>query len=158
MQRQRGAGTVVPFVDVPNLDACISIYCDSAALSPSLSVWRDHLEADPRIYAAFGCHPHNSKYFNKQFEASVREALLHPRAVAVGECGLDNSKRCPSPQDTQLSVFAAHCKMAVELNKPLVVHSRGDEALTLRVLRENLPASHRGVHIHCFSGSFLFRC
>ena len=41
-----------------NFDGAISIYCDPAALSPSFGTWRDQL-AHPKIYGAFGIHPHN---------------------------------------------------------------------------------------------------
>jgi TatD DNase family protein len=51
-----------------NFEACISIFCDPAALSPSFGLWRDLVVETP-IYAAFGCHPHNAKYYNDALES-----------------------------------------------------------------------------------------
>lgn len=75
----------------PNFEACLSNFCDPAALSPSFGVWRDLLDAEDGavVYGCFGIHPHNAKYYTTDVEGRLLECLQHPRAVAVGECGLD---------------------------------------------------------------------
>ena len=65
-----------------------SIYCDPAAMSPSLGTYTDQL-ADPQVYGAFGIHPHSAKFYDDKLEQRVVAALQHPKAVAWGECGLD---------------------------------------------------------------------
>jgi TatD DNase family protein len=72
--------------------------------------------------------------------------------VAVGETGLDYY-RDYAPRDRQLEVFRAQARLAVELGKALVVHSRSAEADTLAVL-EALPRDTRVV-LHCFSSPGL---
>jgi TatD DNase family protein len=49
-----------------NFDGCISVFCDPAALS-SFGIWSELVQEAP-IYAAFGCHPHNAKYYNDSME------------------------------------------------------------------------------------------
>ena len=48
----------------------------------------------------------------------------HPKCVGVGECGLDFFKHDSSEADLQLRSFRAQAHLAVELQKPLVVHAR----------------------------------
>jgi len=65
--------------------------------------------------------------------------------VAWGECGLDYAKN-NSPPDVQRKVFTKQVTKAVEVMKPLVVHSRGAEDDTLAILKQNMPKEWR-VHV-----------
>jgi len=134
----------------PNCDGIISIYCDSAALSPSFGTWRDQLQ-HPKIYGAFGIHPHNAKYYNASVEERIVECLKDPKAVAWGETGLDFHYNNSEPA-IQRKVFADQCKKAVEVKKPLIVHSRAAEEDTVKILKENVPQDWK-IHIHCFNDS-----
>jgi TatD DNase family protein len=73
---------------------------------------------------------------------------MHPKAVAVGEAGLDHY-RDYAPRDRQLEVFHAQADLAARLGKPLVVHSRAADEETAGVLA-GLP-SVATVVLHCFS-------
>lgn len=44
-----------------------AVFCDPAGLSPSLSTWQEQVSNDI-VYAAFGMHPHNAKYYNLSME------------------------------------------------------------------------------------------
>jgi len=129
-----------------NFEGSISIFCDAASVS-SFGIWPDLILND-NVWGAFGCHPHNAKYYTEGMRDKIIEALNHPKAVAWGECGLDFKKKA-SPQDVQKTVFADQCANAVKCGKPLIVHSRDAEAETLQILKDNLPAEWR-IHIHCF--------
>ena len=72
-------------------------------------------------------------------------------AVAVGEIGLDYHYDF-SPRDVQRDVFAAQISLALELDKPVVIHTREATDDTFAVLREAGRGQVRGV-MHCFSGS-----
>jgi len=78
----------------------------------------------------------------------VSTTSTHPRlqtsAVAWGECGLDYAKN-NSPPDVQRRVFAQQIVKAVEVGKPLVVHSRKAEDDTIAILKENMPKEW---HVH----------
>lgn len=119
-------------------------------MSPSLGTYTDQL-ADPQVYGAFGIHPHSAKFYNDALEQRIVAALAHPKAVAWGECGLDYHFKHSPPQQ-QREVFARQIRMAVALNKPLIVHSREAEKDTIELLRANMPADWP-VHIHCFNDS-----
>lgn len=131
-----------------NFEACIAVFCDASALSPSLATWPEFL-LDPRVYGAFGLHPHTSQHYNDALEARIKEALQHEKAVAWGECGLDFAKM-HSEKDIQMSVFARQIKAAVSIGKPIMVHSRKAAQETYDILVNNAPADHP-IHVHCFS-------
>lgn len=67
-----------------------------------------------------GLHPWLiEKYpdFSKDF---LRTIVLHNRAKAIGECGLDRLKG-PTFKE-QLAIFDIHLELAEELNLPVIVH------------------------------------
>lgn len=79
----------------------------------------------PNFYAAAGLHP--NYVLDECFdEDSFRAILRHPKMKAVGECGLDNFR----PTDVavakveQRRVFEKHIELAIETDKPMMVHSR----------------------------------
>jgi TatD DNase family protein len=108
--------------------------------------WRDTLAIADRhdgVYAALGIHPHEAASGDVD---ALRDALAHPKAVAVGETGLDHY-RDHAPRDAQLRMFETQLELAAELDKPVVIHTRAAEAETLAVL-----AGFDGtVVLHCFS-------
>jgi TatD DNase family protein len=109
-------------------------------------------EVEPGVHAALGIHPHQAGEVSDLYLGELRELLAHPKAVAVGETGLDHF-RDYAPYDRQLELFRAHAELAAELGKPLVVHSRAADEETAAVLAD-LPAGHPVV-LHCFSSPNL---
>lgn len=112
----------------------------------------------PFVWAALGIHPESLIQqtastlceFRGDWEAelaAIRPLYQHPRAVAVGEVGLDY--HWPVPRDAQLALFEAELKTALELEKPVIVHDRQAHADTYALLKKYRP---KGV-VHCFSGS-----
>jgi TatD DNase family protein len=100
------------------------------------------------VFAALGFHPHQAG--EPADLDALRELLGHPKAVAVGETGLDFF-RDYAPRDAQEALFRAQVALAAETGKALVVHTRAAEAATVEVLREvEIP-----VVLHCFSASEL---
>jgi TatD DNase family protein len=104
------------------------------------------------IFAALGLHPHEAGSIGSQELDELRELLAHPKAVAVGEAGLDYYRDL-APRERQASAFRAQAALAGELGKPLVVHTRAADEDTVTTLRE-LPAEVPVV-LHCFSSSRL---
>lgn len=115
-------------------------------------------EQYPYLYAALGIHPESiieeDASTNTRFGgdwaaelAAIRPLFDHPKAVAVGECGLDY--HWPIPKEAQLALFEAHLKLALELDKPIIVHDRQAHADVYALLKQYKP---KGV-VHCFSGS-----
>lgn len=131
-----------------NYGGCVCVFSDPAAFSPSFSTWEELVKHD-EVFGIFGMHPHHAKYYSPALEERIVACLEHPKAVAWGECGLDYAKN-NSPPDVQRKVFTKQVTKAVEVMKPLVVHSRGAEDDTLAILKQNMPKEWR-VHIHCFT-------
>jgi Tat protein secretion system quality control protein TatD with DNase activity len=79
------------------------------------------------------------------------QAMAHPRCVGWGEIGLDYHYD-NSPRDLQRRVFIRQLRQAVELAKPLTIHTREAEEDTLRILKEEVPKDHRVSHsiLHFF--------
>jgi len=105
-------------------------------------------EREEGVFAALGLHPHQAGDVAEGDFEQLEELLAHPKAVAVGEAGLDHY-RDYAPHDRQLESFGAQAALAVRLGKPLVVHSRAADEETAAVLAE-LPELARVV-LHCFS-------
>lgn len=112
----------------------------------------------PFVWAAVGIHPESlieeDAATQTQFGGDWRAELaaLRPlyedeRVVAIGECGLDY--HWPVPKEAQLALFEAELRLALELDKPIIVHDREAHADTYALLRKYQP---KGV-LHCFSGS-----
>jgi TatD DNase family protein len=98
------------------------------------------------VFAILGIHPHDAGTATAADLAALRELLARPKAVAVGETGLDWF-RDYAPRDDQRRLFAAELELAAELGKPVVIHTRAADDDTLAGL-----ADHAGtVVLHCFS-------
>jgi TatD DNase family protein len=102
------------------------------------------------VFAILGIHPHEAGTTTEADVAELRELLVHPRAVAVGETGLDWF-RDYAPHDAQKRLFAQQLEVAAETQKPVVIHTRAADADTLAALAE---FSGRVV-LHCFSSPHL---
>ena len=95
-------------------------------------------EAEEGVFAILGIHPHEAEREGDRLD-ELRELLAHPRAVAVGETGLD-FYRDHAPRDRQAAVFEAELDLAAELGKPVVIHTRAaddDTATDARALRRH---------------------
>jgi len=106
----------------------------------------------PDARFSVGVHPHQAHEFAADPRRAVdvvRDQLAAtPRARAVGEIGLDYHYDF-SPRDVQQAVFRGQVRLARELDRPVVIHTREADADTLAILREEGPV--RGV-FHCFTG------
>ena len=105
------------------------------------------------IYATAGVHPHDVKSIDANTYTHLRQLLLHPKVIALGEIGLDYFKNY-SPQDEQRTHFRKQIQLAREMNKPIVIHSRDANEDIIAILSEFYPkdpTAHSGI-FHCFSG------
>jgi TatD DNase family protein len=107
-------------------------------------------EREGGVFAALGIHPHQAGGEEAGRVDELRELLASPRAVAVGETGLDHY-RDYAPHDRQRELFAAQLTLADELGKPVVIHSRAADADTVAEL-ERFSGT---VVLHCFSSPGL---
>lgn len=77
------------------------------------------------LYASVGLHPNRTD--QESFDgAAFRSLAAHPKVVAIGECGLDyfRPEHPEEAKEKQKEVLKQHIELAVELDKPLIIHSR----------------------------------
>jgi TatD DNase family protein len=132
--RKRGVeGFLIPAVRLAEADELLA-FCDS----------------EPGVWCALGVHPHDAASWAPGDERRLRGLLAHPKAVAVGECGLDFFYD-HAPRDVQERVFRAQIEVALEAGLPVVVHNRDSNDAMLAVLGD--PAySGLAVDLHSFAG------
>jgi TatD DNase family protein len=107
-------------------------------------------EANEGVYVALGIDPHQAATPEAQRIEELRDLLDHPRAVAVGETGLDTVRRYATPEE-QRRLLDAQLALAEELELPVVIHNREADAETATALEP----FHRTVVLHCFSSPAL---
>jgi TatD DNase family protein len=107
-------------------------------------------DANEGVYAALGIDPHQAATPEAHRVDELRELLHHPKAVAVGETGLDTVRRHATPQE-QRRLLDAHLALAEDLELPVVIHNRDADAETATALEP----FRRTVVLHCFSSPGL---
>lgn len=106
------------------------------------------------LWAVVGLHPHDAKDCTPALLDEVAQMTELDHVVGIGEAGLDfHYDNSPRPQ--QKAVFAEFVKLAGEVGKPLIVHSREAEQATLEVLDAHLRPGQKVV-MHCFGADANF--
>jgi TatD DNase family protein len=107
-------------------------------------------EANEGVHAALGIDPHQAATPEADRIDELRELLVHPKVVAVGETGLDTVRRYATPQE-QRKLLDEQLALAEQLELPVVIHNREADAETASALEP-----FRGtVVLHCFSSPAL---
>ena len=111
----------------------------------------------PFLYAAVGVHPSETKELTEENFKQIIEAADHPKAVAIGEIGLDYYWDS-SARDTQKYWFARQMELAADKGMPVVIHSRDAASDTFEMIRRAHAAAAAGGRrlygvVHCFSYS-----
>lgn len=103
------------------------------------------------VWAAPGLHPLAAGEWSRECEQELQASLGDPKAIAVGEIGLDAQLPCP-PLAEQERVFRFQLRLAVAAELPVLIHCRRASGRLLDVLREEEAARVGGI-LHAFSGS-----
>jgi TatD DNase family protein len=107
-------------------------------------------ERHEEVSAVLGLHPHEADNRRNGDVAEITRLLAHPKAVGVGETGLDYF-RDYAPRDAQRVLFESLLRVAADTGKPAVIHTRAADADTVAALVEH-PGT---VVLHCFSSPRL---
>ena len=149
----------------------ISIATDFNSSRRALALAEKH----EQIYAAVGWHPGNAHEAPADIRAELRELARHPKAVAIGECGLDYYRlpsrgddapvagaapdatgRCSHADDAaykrkQSEIFQQQLEVAEETGLNVIIHQRSSfDDLFAQV--QPFATKTRGV-FHCFGES-----
>jgi TatD DNase family protein len=107
-------------------------------------------EAHDEIRCTAGIHPHDAgDTVEGDYETIASELARHEQVVAIGEIGLDYHYD-NAPREVQREVFRRYCRLAADVGKPVVIHSREAEEDTLEIFEEE---GVTGGIMHCFTGS-----
>lgn len=101
------------------------------------------------IYLSAGIHPLNLAEASDWQEDDLAECFKDPRAIALGECGLDYHYS-PDNKPQQLEAFARQIALSHEIKKPLIIHAREAAQDTISLLKSENARDCGGV-VHCFT-------
>lgn len=101
------------------------------------------------VFAVVGHHPNSAAHFSLRDLGWIRELLSHPKAVALGEIGLDFHWDYATREQQEASLIS-QLDLAADLQVPVVFHCRKAYPELLDIL-ESRELSH--YLFHCFSGT-----
>lgn len=101
------------------------------------------------IYAAVGIHPEELEKYSAEAFEKIKLLARHPKCLAIGEIGLDYYWD-DSHKEEQKALFRRQIELALELDKPVIVHDREAHGDSMDIVRD-YPGL-KGV-FHCYSGS-----
>lgn len=135
----------------------INIGTDAESSKSSIDLARRY----PEIYATVGLHPESANTLDIETKGYLTALAGHQKVVAIGEIGLDyyylkrSSKFAHYPsRDQQIFCFEQMLDLALEVNLPVVIHSRESDTDILAILK-SFKGMVRGV-VHCFSGDYTY--
>ena len=112
------------------------------------------LNIDPIIFGTYGIHPHETKNDIVSKNDIIKKINSNKKIIGVGESGLDFFYN-NSDKDSQLKSFKSHIEASIELDIPIIVHSRSAEKETYDVLNDYKNTNLK-ILMHCFTGSSEF--
>jgi TatD DNase family protein len=115
-------------------------------LETSLQARQIAANRSEHVLWAAGLHPHDAERWD---EERSRVSALAIEAAAIGEVGLDYYRNL-SPQDAQRTAFRDQVRLASDLNKPVIVHTRDSFSDAYEILGE-ADLGENAV-LHCWTG------
>ncbi|WED22690.1 YchF/TatD family DNA exonuclease [Vibrio sp. JC009] len=104
------------------------------------------------VHASCGVHPLDVESPFALDE--LHHFASHPKVVAIGETGLDYHYK-PETKELQKLRFQQQVELAIDVQKPLIIHTRDAREDTLAILK-NGGAEKCGGVIHCFTEDMDF--
>jgi len=112
------------------------------------------VKKDDIIFGTYGIHPHEAKNDKVTSKLIIDTIKNNKRIIGIGETGLDFYYN-HSDKNDQIQSFEEHIKAAIELNIPLIIHSRNADNEMLNILN-NFKNFNLKILMHCFTGSKTF--
>jgi len=104
----------------------------------------------PQVWGTQGIHPHDANDYTDAVEAQIRANAPHAKIVAIGEIGLDYHYDY-SDRTKQRAVFERQLQIAIDLELPVVVHTREADEDTQAILRQFVGQMPKRGVIHSFT-------
>ena len=109
---------------------------------------------DDIIYGTYGIHPHEAKNDKVTTKLIIQEIKANKKIIGIGETGLDFYYN-NSDKEAQIKSFHEHIEASIDLNMPLIIHSRNAENEMLEIFNEYKKYNLK-ILMHCFTGSKKF--
>ena len=104
------------------------------------------------VFGTVGIHPHETESHKDISKNSlIKLQLNHDKIIGIGETGLDFYYE-NSDKIIQKKIFIEHIEASLELNLPLIIHSRSAEEDTFNILNDYYSKKPK-ILMHCFTGS-----
>lgn len=138
--------TALQAAQAVNIERIITIAVSPDNLDTVMTLVQQHAQ----VWGTQGIHPHDADNYTDEVEQRIRANALHEKMLAIGEIGLDYHYDY-SDRARQREAFERQLQIAIDLDMPIVVHTREadeDMAAILRNFVGQMPK--RGV-IHSFT-------
>ena len=112
------------------------------------------VDRDDIIYGTYGIHPHEAKNDKVTTKLIINEINDNKKIIGIGETGLDFYYNHSDKTD-QITSLEEHIKASIELDIPLIIHSRDAEDETMEVFNKYKNHDLK-ILMHCFTGSKKF--
>ena len=115
---------------------------------------KDLVKIDQLIFGTYGIHPHETETNIVDKNTIIENIINNKKIIGIGETGLDFFYN-HSNKTRQVESFKEHIEASIELDLPVIVHSRDAEIETYDILnayKKNNPK----ILMHCFTGSLEF--
>ena len=120
----------------------------------SFEIIKTIIKKDQIIYGTYGIHPHETENNQVDKQTIIRSVNENEKIIGIGETGLDFFYN-HSDKSRQIKSFQAHIEASIELNKPIIVHSRDAEKETFEILN-SYKSKNLKILMHCFTGTLEF--
>jgi len=134
------------------VNAGIDMIINTAVSIPTAKIVLDQYKRFPQnLRAAIGISPFDTNNLADDWDGELTALYQsqNQKIVAIGEIGLDSTNPTYPPIDAQLPAFIRQLEIAVTLNLPAVIHSRGTEKRAAEICRD---ISVEKAVFHCFTG------
>ena len=142
-QQQGMTGLMLPGVTPDQWDR-------AQAMCESTPEWLYSVGVHPHWTGAVGLAPGDNSQLFDNMRSQMLPHFTSPWCRAVGETGLD--ELIETPRDFLEALLVWHLQMAMEFNKPVILHSVRAHHYLLPILKKYRP--ERGGVVHAFSGSY----
>ena len=112
------------------------------------------VEMDQMIYGTYGIHPHETQSNQVDKQTIIKCVNENKKIIGIGETGLDFFYN-HSNKMKQINSFKTHIEASIDLNKPIIIHSRDAENDTFEIL-SSYKNKNLKILMHCFTGSLEF--
>lgn len=129
-----------------NIEKIITIAVSPDNLETVMGLLNQHQQ----VWGSQGIHPHYADDYTDEVNAHIRENAQHEKVRAIGEIGLDYYYD-HSDRAKQRTAFEQQLQIAIDLDMPIVVHTRDADEDTQAILSNFVGQMPKRGVIHSFT-------